>query len=162
MLRDIGLDLLDLVHFAAIGEARPVRFDWWHQRFRPDLSAQAARRAWERLKTTMRRCKVPYRLVDEETGQPWGANDGGGAALLLDVVTARRRGVRLVAAADILTPARPLTLDLFAGLCSCGRRTPDDGEGVCDACAADALAAAARAKLELRRAVAAARAEDAA
>jgi len=159
MLRDIGLDVLDLVHFAAIGEARPVRFDWWHQRFRPDLREQAAGRAWERFKSLLRRCKVPYQLVDEETGDPWEPSGGAGAALLLDAAAARRRAERLMAAADLVTPRQPLAIDLFAGRCACGEPTPDDDEGACDGCAADALVAATQARRELRLAVAAARAE---
>lgn len=153
-MRDLGLDLLELVHFDRIGEARPVRFEWWWARFRPDLKHQAACRAWERLKATLRRAKVPFELVDEETGEPWVPGGPAGAAVKLDVRAAKRRAERLRAAADMVTPDTPTSLDMFAGLCPCGRPVqaddPEPGES-CDTCAAAEMQAATAARFEMRR-----------
>lgn len=156
VMRDLALDLMELVHFASIGEAWPVRFEWWWARFRPDLKHQAACRAWERLKATLREVKVTFELVDEETGEPWVPGGPAGAAIKLDLKATRRRAERLRAVADRLTPEVAESMDMFAGLCGCGRPVqadePESGEA-CDTCAAGYIAAATAQKVEMRRAM---------
>lgn len=69
-------DLYEFHHFANIGEAHPMQFGWWWEKFHRQSTKRAASRAWERLKKRCRESGVAYTLVDRTTGEPAEAYGG--------------------------------------------------------------------------------------
>lgn len=131
-LRDLALDVIDAVHFYRQGVARPLTFEFWAARFyrpaaipegiaepcalgdtlqltgaipRPEVKRESARRAWERWKRDLQRCRVPFRSVG--TASALDAPEAGQAhAIAWDERAAMARAERMIRAADNAERAR--------------------------------------------------------
>lgn len=61
-------DMYDICHFIQLGEADPMTFEWYWQKYKEGASHNTASRAWERLKKRLREFGVPFTLVFSESG----------------------------------------------------------------------------------------------
>lgn len=125
-LRDLALDVLDALHFYGLGVARPLTFEWWAARLyrpapipggiaeptelgdvlqltgaitRPEVRRESARRAWERWKHDLQRCRVPFRSVSSASTHE-NPEAGQAHAIAWDERGARARAERMIRAAD--------------------------------------------------------------
>jgi hypothetical protein len=61
-------DLYDLAHFMKLGEATPLEFEWWTNKYKRDIQLNSAQKGWERLKERLRFLNAPFVAEVDYTG----------------------------------------------------------------------------------------------
>jgi len=62
------LHVWEWTHFQQLGEVSDISFDWWWNKYKPNLSRKSARRAWEICKAALRRYEVKFALIQRPSG----------------------------------------------------------------------------------------------